>query len=56
MCKYQKQITFTPKQFQMEAAGFENTMNKIFKGSQKTWHSSLKSAINILALVIGIAV
>ena len=31
-CKCQKQITFTPKQFQLEGAGFKNTMkNKDIK-------------------------
>ena len=30
-CKCQKQITFTPKQFQLEGAGFKNTMKKNLK-------------------------
>ena len=34
-CNYQKQITFTPKQFQLECSGFENTMKKVFKGTEK---------------------
>ena len=29
-CKGQKQITFTPKQFQLEGAGFENFYKKSF--------------------------
>ena len=29
-CKCHTQITFTPKQFQMEGAGFKNTMKKKF--------------------------
>ena len=33
-CKFQKQITFSPNQFQLEGAGFENTMKTIYKGSQ----------------------
>ena len=33
-CKCQKQITFTPNQFQLEGAGFENTKKKFFKESQ----------------------
>ena len=32
-CKCQKQITFSPNQFQLEGAGFKNKMIKIFKGS-----------------------
>ena len=27
-CKSQKQITFSPRQFELEGAGFENTMKK----------------------------
>ena len=41
-CKCQKQITFTPNQFQLEGAGFENTMKKIFKGSQMAWNKFIK--------------
>ena len=40
----------------MEGAGFENTMKKIFKGSQKTWNSFLKPTTNTLAPIIAIAV
>ena len=29
-CKCQKEITFTPNQFQLQGAGFQNTMKKIF--------------------------
>ena len=49
-------ITFTLNQFQMEGAGFKNTMKKIFKGSQTTWNKFLKPTINTLAPVIGLAV
>ena len=55
-CKCQKQIIFTPKQFQLEGAGFENTLKKIFKGSQTAWSKFLKPTINTLAPVIGMAV
>ena len=55
-CKCQKQITFSPNQFQLEGAGFKNTMKKIFKGSQTAWHKFLKPTINTLAPVIGMAV
>ena len=30
-CKCQKQIAFSPNQFQLEGLGSENTMKKIFK-------------------------
>ena len=55
-CKCQKQITFSPKQFQLEGAGFKNTMKKIFKRSQTAWSKFLKPTINTLAPVIGMAV
>ena len=55
-CKCQKQITFSPNQFQLEGIGFKNTMKKIFKGSQTAWNKFLKPAVNNLAPVIGMAV
>ena len=55
-CKCQKQITFSPKQFQLEAAGFKNTMKKIFEGSEKMWNKFLKPAVNVAAPFIGMAV
>ena len=55
-CKCQKQITFSPNQFQLEGAGFKNTMKKLFKGSQTTWSNLLKPTTNTLAPVIGMAV
>ena len=55
-CKCQKQITFSPNQFQLEGAGFKNTMKKIFKGSQTAGNKFLKPTINTLAPVIGMAV
>ena len=36
-CKCHKQISFSPNQFQLEGAGFKNTMKKIFKGFQTAW-------------------
>ena len=55
-CKCQKQITFSPNQFQLEGAGFKNTMKKIFKGSQTAWNKFLKPAVNATAPFIGMAV
>ena len=55
-CKCQKMITFPPNQFQLEGAGFKNTMKKIFKGSQTAWNKFLKPTINTLPPVIGMAV
>ena len=55
-CKCQRQITFSPRQFQLEGNGFKNTMRKIFWGYQVAWNKFLKPTINTLAPVIGMAV
>ena len=55
-CKCQKQITFSPNQFQFERAGFKNTMKKIFKGSQTAWKNSLKPALKIATPIISAGV
>ena len=34
-CKCQKQINFNPNQFQLEGAGFENTMKNCLKALKK---------------------
>ena len=43
--KCQKQITFSPKQIQLEGAGFENTEKKIFRGSQTAWHNIFLASV-----------
>ena len=55
-CKFQKQITFSPNQFQLEGAGFKNIMRKILKGCQTAWNKFLKPTIKTLAPVIRMAV
>ena len=55
-CKCQKQITFSPNQFQLEGNGFTNTMKKIFRGSQTAWNKFLRPALNIASPNIGMAV
>ena len=52
----QKQLTFSPRKFQLEGCGFENTTIKLFNGSQTAWNNLLKPAVNTLAPVIGMAV
>ena len=54
--KYQKQTTLTPKQFQLEGAGFRNTLKKLFKGSQTASNKFLKPAVKVAAPFIGMAV
>ena len=55
-CNCQKEITFTPKQFQLQTGGFKKTMKKISKGSQTAWNKFLKPGVNVAALFIGMAV
>ena len=39
ICNCQKQITFSPKQFQLEGASFKKTKEKIFTRSQTAWNN-----------------
>ena len=55
-CKCQKQITFSPNQFQLEGAGFKNTMKKRFKGNQTAWNKFLKPALKIATPIISAGV
>ena len=55
-CKCQKQITFSPRQFQLEGSGFKNTMKKIFKGSQTASNKFLKPALKIATPIISAGV
>ena len=38
-CKCQKQITFTPKQFQPEGGSIKSQLQKNFRGTKKAWDS-----------------
>ena len=55
-CKCQKQITFTPKQFELEGSGFKNTMKKFFEGPQTAWNKFLKPALKIATPIISAGV
>ena len=55
-CKCQKQITFSPNQFQLEGAGFKNTMKKLFKGSQTAGNNFFKPALKIASPIISAGV
>ena len=55
-CKCQKQITFTPKQFQLEGGSIQPKLQKIFKGTRTAGNKFLKPAINATAPFIGMAV
>ena len=55
-CNCQKQIAFTPKQFQLEGSGFKNTIKKIFKGTEKMWNSFIKPGLKIATPIISAGV
>ena len=55
-CKCQKQITFTPKQFQLEGGSIKSKLEKFFRGTQTAWNKFLKPAVNVAAPFIGMAV
>ena len=55
-CNCQKQITFTPKQFQLEGGSIKNNSKSNFKGTQTAWNKFLKPANNATAQFIGMAV
>ena len=55
-CNCQKIITFTPHQYMLEGNGIKNKLQKIFKGTQTAWNKFLKTAINVAAPFIGMAV
>ena len=54
--KCQKQITFSPNQFQLEGAGFKNTLKNLFKGSQTAWNEFLKPLMKIATPIISAGV
>ena len=55
-CKCQKQITFSPNQFQLEGSGFKNKTKKIFKGSQTAWNKFIKPGLKMATPLISAAV
>ena len=55
-CKCQKQITFTPKQFQLEGGSIKSKLQKKFRGTQSAWNKFLKPVLNIASPYIGMAV
>ena len=55
-CKCQKQITFSPKQFQLEGGSVKSKLNSIFRGTKTAWDKVLKPALNMASPYIGMAV
>ena len=55
-CNCQKQITFIPRQFQLEGLDLNKNMKKKFGGYQTACDNFLKTAVNVAAPIIGMAV
>ena len=44
-CNSQKQIAFTPKQFQLEGGLIKSKLQKIFRGTQTAWTAGVEAKI-----------
>ena len=55
-CRCQKQITFTPQQFQLEGGSIKSKLQKIFKGTQTAWNKFIKPGLKMATPLISAAV
>ena len=55
-CKCQKQITFSPNQFQLEGGSIKSKLQKVFKGTQSTWIKFIKPGLKMATPLISAAV
>ena len=51
-CNCQKQITFTPTQFQLEGASIKSKIQKFFRGTQTTWNITHKPGLKMATPLI----
>ena len=56
ICNCHKQITFTPRHFQLEGGSIKSKLQKSFKGTQTALNKFFKPAINVGAPFIGMVV
>ena len=54
-CKCQKQIAFTPKQFQFEGGSIKSKLQKIFRGTQTPWNKFIKPGLKMAIQLISAA-
>ena len=54
-CKCQKQITFTPKQFQLEGGSIKSNLQKIFRGAQTAWNKFIRPGLKMATPLISAA-
>ena len=55
-CQCQQQITFSPKQFQLEGGLIKSNLKLIFKGTQTTWNKFIKPGLKMATPLISTAV
>ena len=55
-CKCQKQISFSPNQFQLEGSGIKNRLKSIFRGTKKAWDSFIKPGLKMVTPLISAAI
>ena len=55
-CSCQKQINFTPKQFELECGSIKSKLRKTFKGTQAAWNRFSKPAVIVAVPFIDMAV
>ena len=55
-CKCQKQITFSPNQFQLEGGSIKNKLKSIFRGSKAAWDKFIKPGLKMATPLISAAV
>ena len=55
-CKCQKQITFSPKQFQLEGGSIESELKSIFRGTKTAWDKFIKPGLKMATPLISAAI
>ena len=55
-CKCQKQITFNPKQFQLQGGSIKSKLQKNFRGTQTAWNKFIRPGLKMATSLISAAV
>ena len=55
-CKCQKQITFSPNQFQLEGGSIKSKLKSIFRGTKTAWDKFIKPGLKIATPLISAVV
>ena len=55
-CKCQKQITFSPNQFQLECGSIKSKLKSIFRGTKTAWDKFIKPSLKMATPLISVAV